>query len=179
MTSTTAAGALADTSALSDFEGLAVRQVGIEIPGAAGGLRDPLRVDPREFHHGEVTQVVLELRNAKTRFEPIDKDDPGGDQRRVHVFEVLSAAFIDRDLVSATLDEQKRRIESAQEAAAGIGHLPFDDEAAKAHADGLHATGLVPGCSACDAELQAMADEESPPPAPTPIAGRAKKAAGK
>lgn len=187
MAETTAAGALADTSKLSDFEGLSVRQVGIEIPGAAGGLRDPLRVDPQQWSKGERLYVVMELQVAKVRFDSIDKDDPAGDQRRVHITDVLGSAIVERELVGEALAEQKRRNEAAKEAAAGIGHLPFDDEATKAHEDGLHASGLVPGCALCDAEVQAAADEagtaakadDPPPPAPTPIGARAKRAAAK
>ena len=189
MADTDAAGALADTSKLSDFEGHSVRQVGIEIPSAGGGLRDALRIDPQEFRQGTTEYVVLECPVVKVRYEPIDPNEPGGDQRRVHVFGVAGAAIVDRELVAEALAEQKRRIELAKEAAAGIGRLPVDDEAAKAHEDGLHASGLVPGCPLCDAEVQAQADEaaadgggdppEPPPPAPTPIAGRAAKAAAK
>lgn len=135
MAETTAAGALADTSKLTDFEGLSVRQVGIEIPGAAGGLRDPLRIDPQ---------------------------------------------IVDRELVGEALAEQKRRVDAAQEAAAGIGRIPFDDEAEKAHGDGLHAAGLVPGCPSCDAEVQAAADEAGEAPAePTPITKARTKTAAK
>ena len=180
MVETTAAGALADTSKLSDFEGKAVRQVGIEIPGAAGGLRDSLRVDPQEFHQGDTVYVVLECPVQKVRFDPIDKDEPGGDQRRVHVFGTAGAAIVDRELVAEALAEQKRRVTLAAEAAAGVGRLDIDEgESEKAHDDGLHASGLVPGCSKCEAEIQAVADEATPPPAPTPIGSRAKRATKK
>lgn len=181
MAETTAAGALADTSKLSDFEGRAVRQVGIEIPSAAGGLRDSLRIDPQEFHQGDTVYLVLECPVVKVRFDPIDKDEPAGDQRRVHIFGTAGAAIVDRELVAEALAEQKRRVEAAQEAAAGIGRIPFDDEAEKAHADGLHASGLVPGCPTCDAEVQAAAAEadEAAPDAPTPISAGRKKTAAK
>lgn len=194
MAETTAAGALADTSKLSDFEGLSVRQVGIEIPGAAGGLRDPLRIDPQEWHKGERLFVVFELQVSKVRFDSIDRDDPAGDQRRVHITDVIGSAIVDRELVSEALAEQKRRVDAAEEAAKGIGHLQLDggEEAQKAHDDGLHAAGLVPGCPGCEAEAAALeaeaadaakadtpTDDDAPPPAPTPIAGRARKAAEK
>lgn len=161
MTDTTAAGALADTSQLTDFEGLPVRQVGLEIPGAAGGLRDPLRVDPQEWHKGDRLYVVMELQVSKVRFDSIDKDDPGGDQRRVHITEVLGAAIVERELIATALEEQKRRVDAAAEAAAGVGHLQLDGgaEAQAAHDQGLHASGLVPGCPACEAELEAQAGD--------------------
>lgn len=194
MADTTAAGALADTSKLTDFEGLSVRQVGIEIPGAAGGLRDPLRIDPQEWHKGERLFVVFELQVSKVRFDSIDRDDPAGDQRRVHITDVIGSAIVDRELVAEALAEQRRRVQAAEESAKGIGHLQLDggEEAQKAHDDGLHASGLVPGCPGCEAEVAAQeaeaadaaanaeppADDEQPP-APTPIAGRARKAAAK
>lgn len=182
MTGTTAAGALADTSKLTPFEGKSVRQVGIEIPSAAGGLRESMKIEPQEFHQGETVYVVLECPVVKVRFDPIDSDDPAGDQRRVHVFGTAGAAIVDRELVGEALAEMRRRVDLANEAAQGIGRLPVDDEAAKAHADGLHASGLVPGCPDCEAEAAAVAAETAEaesrgePPAPTPIGSRQRKA---
>ena len=46
---------------LEPFEGLEVLEVGIEMPGAAGGLRDPMRIDPQEFSQGERVFIVHEL----------------------------------------------------------------------------------------------------------------------
>lgn len=163
-----------DSSKLTKFEGHAVRQVGIEIPGAAGGLREALKIDPQEFRQGTTVYVVLECPVVKVRHEPIDGTDPGGDQRRVHIFGTSGAAIVDRELVEEALAEQKRRIESAKMAETGEGPLPFDGGAQHQadHGAGLHAAGLVPGCPPCDDEARAAEAEAAEATAPTPITGR-------
>lgn len=144
------AQALADTSKLDDFEGRAVRQVGIEIPGVAGGLREAVKIDPQQFSQGEEGYIALHWTCAKVRFEPIDRDDPGGDQRRVHVFAVDEAAIIDGDLVAGHLAEQRERIALAKEQAAGIARLGNEDQLRADHREGLHdgdaAVDLCPSC---------------------------------
>lgn len=80
---------------LTDFEGLPVIASAIEIPGAAGGLQPAMKIDPQEFHQGEEVFVAFRLVAAKIRHEPIVKDEPRGNQRRVHVFTVTDATIID------------------------------------------------------------------------------------
>lgn len=159
---------------LDDFEGLPVVEAGIEIPGAAGGLREAMRIDPQTFHKGEQTFVVLECKVGKVRFDPIDADYLDGPQRRVHVFTVTNATMVDGDLVRVQLADQAERIKLAKEAEAGIGHLPFDNEGEHglAHARGEHASGLVEGCPVCQAEVDALDREAS---TPTSITGRRKR----
>lgn len=159
------AGALADTSGLTPFEGLAVRQVGIEIPGAAGGLRDAMKIEPAEFHKGETVYVVLQCVVGRVRFDPIDKDDPAGDQRRVHIFDVEGATMVDGDLVREHLDAQADRIARAKDRAAGVSRLPTPDEVERLqveHEAGVH-RDLVAGCPDCDTEAKAAADEAGDP----------------
>jgi hypothetical protein len=159
---------------LSDFEGLPVVEAGIEIPGAAGGLREAMRIDPQTFHKGEQTFVVLECKVGKVRFDPIDTDYLDGPQRRVHVFTVTNATMVDGDLVRVQLSDQAERIRLAKEAEAGVQRLPMDDEGeyGLAHARGEHASGLVDGCPVCQSELDALDREAS---TPTPITGRRKR----
>lgn len=204
---TNLAAAMADTSKLDPFEGIDVLAAGIEIPGAAGGLRDAMRIEPQQFHAAEKLYVVLECDVAKIRFDPIQSDGETLGWRRVHVLAAQAATFVDGDLVKEAIESQKRKITLAAEAAAGIGRLAFadDDEAIKAHADGLHSAGLVPGCPTCDEEADAATveeageaavavaeapedphtagtpaseaeDWETPPPAPTPLHGRKARA---
>ena len=108
--------------ALSPFEGRDVVSTGVEMPGAAGGLRAALEVDPAEWHHGEVVHVVLECRVAKVRFDP----RKGAEDRleRVHVLGVENATTVEEKLVRKVLDQQAKRIEEAR----GIQQLPMDDE---------------------------------------------------
>ncbi len=156
---------------LQDFEGKAVTEVGIEIPGAAGGLRDAMKIDPEQFRQGDQVFVVLHCDVTKIRFEPVDKEDPTGPQRRVHVFGVEGATMVDGDLVRTQLDEQAERILKAKEAERGISRLPYDDEGefGLAHARGEHQDGLAEGCPVCDLERDAVAAEAEEP---TPIKGR-------
>lgn len=112
-----------DPTILDDFEGASVISSGVEIPNAAGGLRDAMKIEPRQFHHGEKVYLVLECDVAKVRFDPI-KDS--SDLARVHVFTAQHAVIVDADLVRAQLEEQKSRILKAKEEAAGIQRLDFE-----------------------------------------------------
>ncbi len=162
---------------LSDFEGLPVVEAGIEIPGAAGGLREAMKIDPSTFHKGEQVFVVLECRVGKVRIDPIDMDYLDGPQRRVHVFVVTNATMVDGNLVREQLTDQAEKIRLAREAAQGVTRLPYTDDEfvhAQAHAAGEHASGLVGECPVCQTEKAAV-EAEQEDDAPTPIAGRRKR----
>ncbi len=154
--------ALAANAGLSDFEGKRVDQVGIEIPGAAGGLRDAVKIEPQEFAHGDTVYVAMECTVVKVRHEPIDKDDPSGAQRRVHVFGVDGATIVGEDVVRSHIDNQRERIRRAREEASGILRLHTGDELEREHNEGKHSLGLVDGCPDCDAEAEAMEEESQP-----------------
>lgn len=103
---------------LGRFEGFPVTGCGIEIPNAGGGLRDALKVSPVLLKQGTLVHVILECEVAKLRFEPVDRDEPTGPQRRVHVLTTTDAAIIDGDaleLVKAQLQAQRARIRKANE----------------------------------------------------------------
>ena len=102
---------------LSEFEGLEVTQSSIEIPGAAGGFRDALKVDPIELHKGNVIYAVLECEVQKIRHDSLDKDDLTGAQERVHILRVTNATLVDRALVAEPLDAQAERIAHAKQQA--------------------------------------------------------------
>lgn len=162
---------------LEDFEGLPVVEAGIEIPGAAGGLREAMKIDPSTFHKGEQVFVVLECRVGKVRFDPIDMDNLDGPQRRVHVFVVTNATMVDGNLVREQLTTQAEKIRLARDAAKGVSRLPYTDDEfvmATEHANGDHSQGLVPGCPVCDSEAAAVA-AEAEDDAPTPITGRKRR----
>lgn len=108
---------------LTPFEGKPVTAVGLEIPGAAGGLRDALEVEPIELHHGGDCVLVLDLSVVKVRFDPANKKDPEQGLRRVHVTSVEGATFIDREVVQAALDAMKSKIEARKEQEAGVRRL--------------------------------------------------------
>jgi len=138
---------------LSPFEGRPVLGVGIEIPGAGGGLRDALTIDPQEFHYGDTVFVVIEGKVGKLRFDPVK--DAGEAVKRVHVLDVQAATIAERETVERLLDEQAKRIEEAK----GLARLPFGDELQEAHERGEHAEGLVEGCPDCDHEVDLAAKE--------------------
>jgi hypothetical protein len=156
----------APTSALGEFEGLPVLAVGIELPGAAGGLRDPLRVDPLILHGGEQAFATFELVTNKVRFDPVKVDDVLIGWTRVHVMGVENATFVDENLVRDQLDEMARRVAERKEADEAAkrresGNVNLDDALhEKDHAAGRHSDGLVQGCPECDAE-QTAADAEA------------------
>jgi hypothetical protein len=154
------AAALANTD-LGEHEGDKVLSVGIEIPGAAGGLREALKIDPVVKHRGDEVLVLIRAKVGKLRYDPV-KDTNG--VRRVHVLDVDSAALVEGEVFEHALDEMAERIKLAVEAAQGIKRLDFggdEEKAAKAaeHEDGQHASGLVAGCPLCDEEQDATDDE--------------------
>jgi hypothetical protein len=115
---------------LTAFEAHDVLSVGIEIPGAAGGLRDPLKLDPVEMALESTCVVILKLSVSKVRFDPI-KDTDGG-LTRVHVMNVVEAAFADEGAVESILAETRRRVEEQKkldDEAKGTPQLPLDEAA--------------------------------------------------
>lgn len=117
------AAAMADTSALHDFDGKPVLGTGIVVTNAGDGLSQAMKVEPKELHQGDEVFIVIRGIVQKVRFEPIDKDEPAGAQRRVHVVKGGTATLVDGDLVKSHLDEQAARIREANERAQGI--VPF------------------------------------------------------
>jgi hypothetical protein len=109
---------------LTPFEGKDVVAVGLEIPGVAGGLQKALRTEPREFHQGEHAFAVFELVTQKVRHQPIDRENPGGPQERVHIFVADGATFVDGSIVAEHLEQQRVRNEEA----AGVHRLQLDGE---------------------------------------------------
>jgi hypothetical protein len=113
---------------LSEFEGLAVTEVGVEMPNAAGGLQEAMQFDPVEWHKGEEHFIVLRCKVKKIRFDPIDKDDFDGPQRRVHILHVDQAAPIEAEHVQAELTAYQERIKKAKDEAEGTPALPLEDD---------------------------------------------------
>lgn len=108
-------------AALTPFEGLPVLASAIEIPGAGGGLRDAMQVDPVELHFGQEVFVVIRGTVAKVGHEGIKDADAF---RRVHVLRVEEAAIVDRSLVEAHMQAQAAKIKEAKAAAEGNVVLP-------------------------------------------------------
>jgi hypothetical protein len=136
---------------LQPFEGSDVVAAKIEIPNAAGGLRDAMEFEPVEMHHGDEGYIALHYKVKKVRFDPHSKDDPDA-LVRVHVLNALNAAFIDEVLVGEHLRTQQLRIQKQREDAQGIQRLDIgadDATLVKEHDEGLHPVQIA-GCPACD-----------------------------
>lgn len=140
---------------LTSFEGRDVIAAKIEIPGAAGGLRDAMDFDPIELTHGERCTIVMDVECVKVRF---DEAKEGDMLVRVHVLKPVEggSSFIDRSVVAAHLDAQAEKVRLAREEAAGISRLTFETPEEEAmrmhHSNGLHRDGVVEGCPICGLE---------------------------
>lgn len=113
---------------LSEFEGKAVTEVGVEMPNAAGGLQQAMKFQPVEWHQDDEQFVVLRGTVTKIRHEPIDTDEPGGDQRRVHILKIAEAFPIDASHVADYVAERREEIRKAREEAEGVMSLDLDGE---------------------------------------------------
>lgn len=173
-----------DQTILDPFEGQPVLSVGMEIPGAAGGLRESMKLDPVQLHKGQRVYVVMETTVDKIRFDPV-KDSDGW--KRVHVLAAEQGMIVDESLVREHLDGLKARVaqrEAAEDEAKRreSGEFTLDEAALDAeHEQGQHAAELRDGCPQCDAEKAAAAAEAGgePPAEPASIADRRRnKAAG-
>lgn len=135
---------------LSGFEGHDVLRAAIEIPNAAGGLREAMKFEPREFAHDEEVTLVLKCRVKKVRFDPI-KDTEA--LARIHVLDAIEATFIEDEAVEAALAAQRARIEEAKRLNAGTPNLDDHvDQLVAEHEAGEHAPDLVDGCPTCEEE---------------------------
>lgn len=120
---------------LEPFEGLPVIQSKIEIPNAAGGLREAMKIEPRAWHKGDTAFVLMETVVGKVRFDPVTDDDLGP-QARVHILHAVAGTVLAPDVAKTWIDEQKDRILKAREEALGI------QQVAELNADGSPAAGM-------------------------------------
>lgn len=113
---------------LQDFEGLPVVRTSIALTNAGDGLSESMKVAPAEFHVGDEAILVIRGACTKVTFRPIDKDDPTGDQERVHTFKAGTATLGDPDQLSGQLNMQAEKNLRAREEEAGINRLPMEEE---------------------------------------------------
>lgn len=106
---------------LEAVDGEAVTELGIEIPGAAGGFRKPLDVDKTlldmlaPVKRGDTIFAVLQLSKSKFRFEDAKNHDGA---RRVDIFKVDGVAIVDDDMALKAVEEQRQRVQTAIDEAA-------------------------------------------------------------
>lgn len=150
--------------ALGEFEGRRLIGTGIEIPGAAGGLREALAIDPQIMQGDEVVTVLLECKVGKIRHDPVYDDiNDVHLWRRVHVLNTTAAMIVPREFVQGYLDEQATKVAEAR----GVPKLDFsgdDDDPATAllveeHEGGFHGDGLIEACPLCQEERDATEKE--------------------
>lgn len=117
------------TTPLTPFEGRDVLRAAIEIPGAAGGLREAMKFEPLEMHTGQEMYVLLKTKVGKIRFDPIKDTEAFA---RVHVLNASEATFVEAAFAEEHLTEQRDRIRVLREKAAGVAGLddPVDGIAA-------------------------------------------------
>lgn len=148
---------------LSDFEGLPVTETGAELPGLAGGLRKAFAVEAREDHQGDDVFILIKGNTHKVRFEPVDKDSPDGNQRRVHVYAPETITFVSQRFAAEEIAKQEEAVAEMErqrkaERYADRNQLTIEAAiVALEHEDGDHADGIVQGCPLCFEE-QSLAD---------------------
>lgn len=141
------------TAVLSSFDGRAVMKSTVAVTNAGDGLSAAMKVDPREFHHGETVTVAIECEVVKVRLDPFDKTDLQGPLIRHHVLKAGTATIVDGDLLTAQLNDMRERVKLAKEAEQGVQRLDFDSDderLAAEHAEGEHDDGVVLGCPTCE-----------------------------
>lgn len=153
-----------DTTSTIDLgttaDGLPVVATDLELRGVGGGLSKPLRVDPQLFQQGQRVIVSYEAVVRSHRFDPTDKEEPDGDQARVHIAYAEVAIVrpaTGKGQLEGELKKMREQIKRADEADQGIQRLPTDDELQSAHDAGEHAGALLEGCPECDKEAAAEA----------------------
>lgn len=102
---------------LSPFDDRDVLATAVIIRNTGDGLSKEMKIDPREFHHGERVTIALDCVVDKVRFDEIP-DTEG--LMRVHVFKAGTGTVIPSSIVKKYLDESERKIERAK----GIERLP-------------------------------------------------------
>lgn len=107
------------TTQLTRFDGKEVVGTAIKVTRAGDGLSAALTVEPAEFHHGDIVNIVLRCEVSKVEFVPV-KDTAL--LSRVHTLTAGLATIVDDDLVNEVLDQQKRKIEEAL----GVQRLDLD-----------------------------------------------------
>lgn len=125
---------------LTPFEGREVVGSQIEIPDAAGGLREALDVEKIELAQGSKVYVLLECDVEDIKFPPIMEKDKETGQRidtgqdtRVHKLRTKLATIVDAQFATEHIEKQRDRNKRARDARANIRSL--DDAADEAAAE--------------------------------------------
>ena len=107
---------------LGVFEDKPVVAADVILRGTGDGLSAALRVDPARYAEGERIVLAIEAVVREIRHDPVDKDEPKGEQVRVHIAHAATATVLDARSVGAVtkaLEGQRDRIQRAKDEAAG------------------------------------------------------------
>lgn len=110
---------------LTPFAGRDVISSAIEVPSAAGGLREAMKFAPVEFDIDEEVYVLLRCTVKKVRYQKI-KDTEA--LSRIHIFASDEATFVDGTFAETHLTAQRDKLRRLREEAQGISQLPDADE---------------------------------------------------
>jgi hypothetical protein len=141
--------ALADTTDLGTFDGKPVLQCGTKLRNAGDGLSKAMKIAPMIIQQGDEVYLLTKGVCTEVEFVPIDKDDPKGPQKRVHVIRAGTQMLVDDDVAGAQIEAQETRIREAIEKAQGIEPMPDivegekADKAKKAAKRGSKKTGVA------------------------------------
>lgn len=139
---------------LGTFEGKQVLTASVEMPNAAGGLREPMQFDPKVIHHEDEGYLVLKYKARRVGFKPIPNTQA---LNRVVTLDITEGTFADEGDVAALLDAQRARVaegkaraEAAE--AGGVIVYPTDEELHADHQAGDHDANPIQGCVDCQTE---------------------------
>jgi hypothetical protein len=125
--------ALADSSALPDFDGREVVRATIEVTNAGDGLSAAMAVSPSALHMGDEVYVLIRGEVSKVSHKPLDPKDEDSALVRIQTIkagdaDILSEADVKK--VKKSLDKTADNIRRALEAAQGVSRLPGVDDPA-------------------------------------------------
>jgi hypothetical protein len=158
--------ALADGSALGEFDGKPVLQASTKLRNAGDGLSKSMKIQPILIHQGDEVYTLTKSVCTEVSFEPIDKDDPTGPQRRVAILRAGTQTIVDESVAKAQIEAQEFKIREAIEKAKGIEPLPGVADAEKAAAAKKAAKPKSAAKRTGKAEAEADPGKNPPPPAP-------------
>lgn len=116
--------ALADTSALADYQGKPTVSTSIAVTNTGDGLSQAMAVEPVTYPVGSKQYVVIEC-DVDAHDHALNESDEAFHLKQK--FKGGTALVVDADLVAEMVTAQRDRIREAKDKAAGILDLPFGD----------------------------------------------------
>lgn len=147
------AGALADTTHLTEYRGREVRKTKVTITNAGDGLSEALGIEPQEFEQGDEVFVLLRTVVGSHKLEVMKGYDPDeGDAPLVLVQQLRAqdATVVTKEFADRHIKAQRVKIQRAKDEAEGKGRLDaqpgaegWDDEHAEMDAEDGEPNGNV------------------------------------